>query len=1295
MALRRIPVPVVVGLVALAVGGYFIHGLRAEQGQGVLAQAPLNTQIQVPPAFIMAVDDSGSMTFHNQFPASDGYGCFLQGNSSSYGSFFSSSGVLRTSGTTCRYSYSYTGPRIGDTYLGIPPVDNYGFARSPDFNPSYFNPQIRYEPWIASDGVPYAQAGTAQTRIDPRNAATIALASNLGDENTRSRFQAYTSMFLPAGTEYRLVSSSGCGGLSGGGRWRTVGAEGHRMSASCALYVRYWPAAFFMRYRTDNDAWPMLDGATGVYTKASTPRTRVDNACGPGCHLWKYTIQPGTAALQNFANWYSFYGNRNRAMIAGMTQSMASVNSMRVGYFPINRYASYDAPLASPNERVVMRDMGIAEGKAALYSEMIALPASGGTPNRQAVKAAGEQFRRSDAGAPVQLACQRNATMLFTDGFSNAVGPSLGSPANRDGGMGIPFADGHSSTMADIAAAYYLDNAGRSPLRTDLAAGQVPVPSSCPSNDPRINCQKNLHVNFYGVTLGGRGNLYDPVNLLDPYTDARVYQNWPPAQDNNRSTVDDIWHATVNTRGELINARTPADITAAMRRILLSVTSGTSPSGSLAVSGARVGQGSLAVTPQYEVRNEGTDWFSRLTASKVALNRSSGTVEYEPLWDASARFPEAASRNVWVAHGGRVSRYLDGVLTLEDLCTKDNGRYPGMSRCTAAELQALGATSAGAARRYLLGDTSLEKRLGGGFRDRTTVLGDIVNSTPVVSAPSDDYGYQALPTAYGGGRSGDGSYGAYLEAKQGRRYMVYVGANDGMFHAFDGGMDASGNTKPGDSAGGRERFAYIPATAVGHLGNLLYPYDPDDRNDQKFSHRYYVDGPVAVGDARVAGTWKTVVVGASGAGGRSVFALDVSDPGSFDAADRLWEISDLDDTLDAEVRDNIGHVLGRPVIVPVRHTDGTVAWKAIFGNGYGSKNGKAVLFVVDIAEGAPTIRMIEAEDPDSGIAGGNGLGNLVAVDRWRSRTGLDPATDALDAPGSDGFVDTVYAADQKGAIWKFDLREPTSDALTLPLFTSQEAESNGATYRQPITGGLLATAGPGGGVMLYFGTGSFSFVGDPGDQSVQSLYAIVDPVRGPPTSAFAPIRPSHLVSRTILGTQNGVRVLSAPTAPSGTGRGWRLTLPAGERFVGFPSIASGVVFLPTYAPQDNATGCSTQGFNWLYGLNALTGAAGLSSARTGSIGGSHYAEGTAGLALDTGGSAPVRDVGVLALPRNNQGTAPPPSSEGGGDGGEGDDDGGEPPSPPPQGCWMAVTVAGADTSYLPYPCGRQSWRQIQ
>lgn len=1241
-------------ILAAGLGVYFTYSVFAVQGQGTeLAQAPLNTEVHIPPAFIMAVDDSGSMTYHNQFPAQDGRAHWNRNAKS----FFNSNGTLRTSGNSS-YVYAYTSARSGTNFYGIPPVDTFGFARSPDFNPAYFNPLVKYEPWLNSDGKPYGataanpsgNASRSATRIDPRNTDTINLASWLLDENARSRFQTDQGMFFPSGTEYEMVGNNNCGGLSKNGG--TIGSGGHEVTDSCAVYIKYYPATFFLKYTADNDARPAPADAPTAY--ASVPRTRVRNACGANCDLWKYEIRStDTAALQNFANWFSFYGNRNRAMIAGMTRSMAEVNNMRVGYFTINNRVT-----------VAMRDMAVPADRESLYTSMLALPTSGNTPNLPAVDHLGKQFQRTDAGAPIQRACQKNGGMLFTDGFSN-----IAATAPAVTGLGAPFDPTPADSLAAIASRYYFNNAaGNSPLRAPsaaLAGGQVPVPDACKTLSEtsvewkRLDCQKNLHMNFYGVTLGATGEIFNPDLDQDAFT---LNPAWPGYVSNARSTIDDIWHATVNTRGDFINAKTPADITAAMRRILSSMTGGASPAGTIAMTGSRIGTGSLTVTPFYEARNDGTDWYAKLTAHSVATDPTTQVPTFTEVWEASARLPSASARSeVYFGNAsGVVNRFSATNLGgLGDLC---NSTRAGMSRCSADTIAALGGTASpitlAQAVDYLKGDQSLEvdRNTNGVLRFRTTRLGDIVNSSPVVSSPTDDYGYRSLPTPYGD------SYGSYMTAKASRRPMVYVGANDGMFHAFDGRAGAEG---------GVERFAYIPRNVVGHMGNLLFPLDSDNDNDQKFQHRYFVDGPVVVSDAYYGSSWKTVAVATAGAGARSVFALDVSPAsgasGAFSASDRLWEIDDRH--ADTAVANNIGHVLGKPVIVPVKDRSGAISWKAIFGNGYNSNNNNAVLFVVNIGGTGVVgdIQMIQATETGA-PAGRNGLGNVVVVDRFG---GSD-----LNAKVRDGFADTVYAADRKGAVWKFDLRAATPANVTTPLFVTRAFTGSGpeAGTRQPILGGLTAAAGPRGGVMIYFGTGSFSFRDDEvADNTIQSLYAVLD------EGGTSTITRSHLHQQTITSTDDGIRFTSGTPMPLDRS-GWFLDLTAGERFVGYPRIESGIVFLPTYAPETTAQ-CASGGNNWLYGLNALTGAASLSSVRVGSPTGDSPGTGAGAAQLNTGGSAPVKEVAVMTSPRVSP--LGPTATEK------------ELETAIAAQCSMIVQVSGAPPLFIPRACGRQSWRQAR
>lgn len=1273
--------------VLLGAGGYFAYSLFAAQGQGGLAQAPLNNTTSIQPAFIMAVDDSNSMTFERIFRGGDGR---MQWNGSS---FFRSAGVFYNVGAACANNsvdcYLYLFPHSGfnasySPGRAIPPIDAFGFARSHTYNAGYYNPDVTYEPWSlperdSSDNILWPAASFDAARVDPRNPTTYGNDFSSGyntlynlarREVNNEVFQFMTGMTIPAGTRYRSNARSCNSNTSNGlpstsNAWTNL-ASNVEVRANCTVQISYVPATFYL---------PASAPAPAGYRTDNANRPIVANACGPGCDMRRYQILAANyadtarynAARQNFANWFQYHRNRILSMVGSSSHAMAGVENMRVGYFTINSRVN-----------VTMHD--VATQRSNLFNQIYALKPNGGTPNRQAVAHLGQQFRRTDSGAPVIRACQKNGGMLFTDGYTNTDSLASGyGNADAAGGThfpGAPFADSYSNTIADIAASYY--SGSYTPLRTggSFPAGLVPVPDQCSSLSPsspdwkRLDCQADLHMNFYGVTLGAEGKIYevDQAATDDPYSNTPNWNgNGDPLSSDDGRVIDEIWHAAINSRGEFINAKTPSDVTEAMRRVLQAVGAGASPSGTIALTGARIGTGSLTVSPMYDVQNNGTDWYSRLTASQVTVDPTTREALYTTLWEASAQLPAAAGRNVYFNDGGDVRRFGSTTVTLEGLCGLSRALYPAQAICTEASLRALDATAASAAN-YLLGDASGEVRRGGKFRDRTTALGDIINSTPVISAPVDDFGYRALAGSLGT------SYKTYLDSKRAsRRYTVYAGANDGMLHAFDGGMDGSGAV---NGSGGRESFAYIPATSYAHMGNLLLPYDPTKKDAQPFVHKYFVDGPLTVNDTFYGGGWHSTLVGTTGAGGRGVFALDVSTPDSFGAGSVLWEINDL--AGDAAVRDNIGHVLGKPVIVPVRAADGTVGWKAIFGNGYASASGKAVLFVVDIGTTTtPVIRMIEATESASTVAGNNGLGNIVVLDRFNNLS-IDPGTGAP-VRVRDGYADTVYAADLKGAVWKFDLlSEATS--VTVPVFTTATFVENGSSYRQPITGGLQAASGENGGVLLLFGTGSFAFNDDtlPTSASqVQSLYGFNDMVSGAVTTT---VTRANLTPYSVL-TSGGSRSLQLGTRPASS-LGWYVDLPAGERAVGYPELASGILFMPTYAPESITSGCSASGSNWLFGLNPRTGAGALSGVRMGSIDGAPAVAGTAGMELSTGGSAPVKDVGVSVVPRLQ-----PPTNPG---------DGADVPSVPTgAGCWMVVNVAGAAPMYVPYPCGRQSWRQIQ
>ncbi len=474
---------------------------------------------------------------------------------------------------------------------------------------------------------------------------------------------------------------------------------------------------------------------------------------------------------------------------------------------------------------------------------------------------------------------------------------------------------------------------------------------------------------------------------------------------------------------------------------------------------------------------------------------------------------------------------------------------------------------------YLRGDTSQEQQNGGIFRDRNALLGDIINSDPWYVG-TQNYGYAQLPGTEGTDYLAYRSSSAYLN----RTEVLYVGANDGMLHAFDAGKRDTSNSQ----SGGDELFAYVPNGVYDKLSGLT---------DPGYVHTYYVDGPPRATDAYLdldnngIYEWETILVGSLGAGGKGIFALRVTDPDNFTADDVLWEISPST-TGYAE----LGYVLDQPFIV--RMANGQFC--AVFGNGYEGTSGKAVLYVADLTDGS-LIASIDVGGTNNGLSG------VAPID--------------YDSGVQDSIVDYVYAGDLQGNLWKFDVTDNTpsnwvSAYGTDPLFIAKDSSGN----LQPITARpevakATASTADSDNVMVFFGTGKYFETGDnvvddpadPNDPYVQTMYGIYDSglevaVTDRSDTKFRLVEQEILVETTVSG--NDVRALSdypVDYSASGKDRGWYLDLVSpvngieGERVVERAQAYSGYLIYVTLIPSDDI--CAFGGDSWTMVVDPETGGA--------------------------------------------------------------------------------------------------------
>ena len=414
--------------------------------------------------------------------------------------------------------------------------------------------------------------------------------------------------------------------------------------------------------------------------------------------------------------------------------------------------------------------------------------------------------------------------------------------------------------------------------------------------------------------------------------------------------------------------------------------------------------------------------------------------------------------------------------------------------------------------KYVKGNAALEAQHGvGNFRNRKGRLGDIMYSAPLYVGVSDS-AYQFLPAGAGGA-----SYPGYVKSKRQRQAMLYVGANDGMLHAFD-------------AFSGIEVSAFIPQEILPALPDL---------SEESYAHRPYVDGLLTVGDAylETAGgaAWTSVLLGATGGGARSLFALDIAAPPAL--APVLWQRSAANDGSGAS-DDDMGYLPGEAFAIRLVNGD----WAAVYGNGYQSENLDAVLYLVELS-GGRLIRKITVGEGDAEAP--NGL-----------------ATPAL-AFNLQRAVSTVYAGDLQGRLWKVDLSasQPQRWQTALsgaPLFI---AADSGGKLQSLVQQPLLELHAKGGVLAMFCG-------GKPGDGRIpgamqkQSLYGVWD------KAGSGPVNGREQLQRQVLTEGSGGEwQLSSNAVNWSVSRGWYIDLPEKLGYaVGKLQIIDGVLWLLTYAP---------------------------------------------------------------------------------------------------------------------------------
>lgn len=905
-----------------------------------------------------------------------------------------------------------------------------------------------------------------------------------------------------------------------------------------------------------------------------------------------------SAEAQNYANWSQYYRTRMTMMKSSISLAFKTLDSRyRVGYSTIQETTAVQG-----TDFLNIRDFDATQ-KSAFYTAFNAATPGNSTPLRGALAKAGQYFAnkaRSQTVDPVQYSCQRNFTILSTDGYWNTGNEVTTSPkygpykadnitnvGQQDGSPTLaPMLDGggSSDSLADVAAYYYntdLRNTSLSnctgALGTDVCKDNVsPVKGDAAHSYGDSAIWQHMTTFTLGLGVSGLLN-YTPDYLTkssgDFFEITNGNKNWPvPGGSKGPENVDDLWHAAVDGRGQYFSAGNPNTLATSLNTALNSLGAITGAAAAASTSSLQPVQGDNDI---YVAKFRSVEWTGDLQAFQILSNATITTV---PTWSAQTQLglQSAASRTIYYPSGSALKAFTYANLTADALntafdnfCSKPSaGGAAAPSQCGGLDPTTLTQANSGANLvSYLRGDQTLTY-----YRSRAAVLGDIINASPLfVGKPNFKYL--------------DSTYDAFKTAQASRTAVVLAAANDGMLHAFD-------------RVTGNERWAYIPSFVLPNLYKLA---------DQSYStnHSYFVDGSPQMGDIFVGGAWKTIVVGGLGAGGRGYYALDVTDPAT---PKLLWEFSDP----------QLGLSFGNPIIT--KRADGT--WVVVFASGYnnnvGAGDGNGHLFVLDANTGLPVNNHAATPTP-------------LAIATFTS--GTTPAGTAAQPSGLaklNAWIDSdtnntarrFYGGDLLGNLWRFDIDDqvaPNEKALLLGSMKLSDGTPQPVTVKPALAEIEYPTASGTKYPVVFVATGEYLGVTDLATTTQQSIYAIKDPLLD---ASWGNLRTNSLVvTQTLTVGAGGVRTVTSNPVNWTSQAGWRVDLPdPGERVNVNPQLVLNTLTVGSNEPSSDA--CTIGGSSFLYKFDIATGSTAAGESSVGTFLGSVLVEGLTTVQLGSTSGSP-------------------------------------------------------------------------
>ena len=294
--------------------------------------------------------------------------------------------------------------------------------------------------------------------------------------------------------------------------------------------------------------------------------------------------------------------------------------------------------------------------------------------------------------------------------------------------------------------------------------------------------------------------------------------------------------------------------------------------------------------------------------------------------------------------------------------------------------------------------------------NRADIMGDVIGSAPnAVEYTLSDW-TSKLPSALSGAVPADGS-GVFR--------LILVGTNQGWLHAF--GEVTSNKTTVGAAVD--ELWAFMPTDFLNNLDYILSPNNP---------HHLMVDGPPSIyfldlpssggnGNGKIDKGERAIAIIGLGKGGRSYYALDISNPftpalkwslvpdemANFNTARNL---TGMDNTTLTNIISNMGFSTGSPAFGRILYNN--VLRDAVFlGGGFSVPN-------VDTAFGAKLGRSVLALDVYTGeVLAAVDLTGITLTSKQKAIGPVGSGVIPFEFIANSGMAQRAYFMDYTGGLF--------------------------------------------------------------------------------------------------------------------------------------------------------------------------------------------------------------------------------------------------------------------------------------